>query len=532
MNGKAYKLKGMSIKTKILFIVMFTCGLSLLLTFGVFMIYNSVRLHDSLVDEMRVLTEVLGDRSAAALSFYDVQTAQENLKLLRHKKSVIMACMYDETNEFIASYYRKSDKKNRCDKNISGNINLNGQSSIFRFEEDELYLYRDIMLNDVRIGGLYVRSDLKFIRNGLIKYDAYAIASILVGSLFAYIIASRLLRLIFDPIMNLLGTAKAVSENHNYSVRAQKTTEDELGILVDAFNEMLSQIHERDQDVLVAKEWLELKVIERTQELKNAKEAAEGANMAKSEFLANMSHELRTPMHAVLSYADFGIEEVEEASNEEILKYFTRIRDSGVRLLSLLNNLLDLSKLEAGRMEFEIKENSISYSLQLVIKELQRLLEEKNLQLVIQKEDENENYTGLFDSGKIVQVIYNLFSNAIKFSPNNGVITVSIGYTQYTPPGKDREIRGLSFSVKDQGIGIPEDELERVFDKFVQSSKTTTGAGGTGLGLSICLEIVREHNGIIWCENNEDRGANFTFIVPAQDDKLHQSSRHITKSHA
>lgn len=273
---------------------------------------------------------------------------------------------------------------------------------------------------------------------------------------------------------------------------------------------MLSQIQERDEAMTHFNQVLEQKVTERTHDLEVAKEVAESANLAKSQFLANMSHELRTPMHAILSFTSFGMEEIDTAPKEDQLKYFTRIKDSGNRLLTLLNNLLDLSKLESGKIEYSMQHNDLRKTLESALKEVEGLIKKKHLNYVV--EDTRDVSTAVFDNNRIMQVINNLLSNAIKFSPENSTISAILDTT--VMPGNNRP--AMRLQVRDQGVGIPESELEVVFDKFVQSSKTRTGAGGTGLGLAICKEIVAGHEGVIWASNNETGGACFSLLLPTE----------------
>ncbi len=260
---------------------------------------------------------------------------------------------------------------------------------------------------------------------------------------------------------------------------------------------------------------LEKRIETRTNELKRAKEDAEKANQLKSEFLANISHELRTPMHHILSYSKFGDEKTNKVSLEKLRYYFSQIRISGGRLLLLLNDLLDLSKLESGAINYEMVEKDMLLLVENLTSTFSTQLKEKSIKLAIVKPDHSAIV--VCDEAKIDQVLNNLLANAIKFTPHGQSITFSF-HTEGVPGAKkitDKQtVPALVIRISDSGIGIPENELESIFDKFVQSSKTNTGAGGTGLGLSICREIINAHNGKIWAENNPDNGATFSFKLP------------------
>ena len=270
-------------------------------------------------------------------------------------------------------------------------------------------------------------------------------------------------------------------------------------------NELEQMVNERTANLEKVNKHLRKEIEERKQieeELLIAKEQAEVANQAKSEFLANMSHELRTPLHSILSFASFGIKKYSTVQPEKILDYFNRIKRSGTTLLSLLNNLLDLSKLESGRAVLTFEPTDLVMLVDSVINEFESLLSERNLSIQCEVLEFDREVT--LDVDKIKQVLRNLLDNAIKFSPEGGIINVAI----------HRLEKSFKVSVRDQGPGIPQNELEAVFDKFVQSSKTKTGAGGTGLGLAICQEIIATHKGRIWAQNNTEGGVMLSFEIP------------------
>jgi signal transduction histidine kinase len=252
---------------------------------------------------------------------------------------------------------------------------------------------------------------------------------------------------------------------------------------------------------------------QRTHELLDAKNAAEAANRSKSEFLANISHELRTPMHAILSFARLGQDRKAEdpAAFGKMHQYFGRIHQSGERLLRLLNDLLDLSKLEAGAMVYDMRSHDLRSLVEEVVTEFSALANAKSVRIAVAVSEPAPIV--VCDPARMGQVVRNLVSNAVKFSPADGVVRIDFSAASLPAGAGSTPRPAVLLTVSDEGQGIPEDELQAVFDKFVQSSKTKNGAGGTGLGLSICREIVRHHGGQIWARNGT-QGAIFSVTVP------------------
>jgi len=274
-------------------------------------------------------------------------------------------------------------------------------------------------------------------------------------------------------------------------------------------------INEYLEKPVIAKEIIfRVKTMIERQQLLNAlnieKKHANRANQVKTKFLANMSHELRTPLHGILSFSNFGIKDSEELAvgeqkSSSYLKYFQRIHSSGERLLLLVNDLLDISKLDAGGLNLKYVKQDLCEVMRGCLAEQEMRIHDLKIKVHTILE---EPCIGEFDVNYITQVLTNLLSNALKFTPDNQSIYIKIckETINNTP--------SLCFIISDEGVGIPEGELESVFDRFIQSSKTQTDLGGTGLGLAICDEIIKLHHGKIWAEHNKPEGAVFKFIIP------------------
>jgi signal transduction histidine kinase/DNA-binding response OmpR family regulator len=325
--------------------------------------------------------------------------------------------------------------------------------------------------------------------------------------LFALGLSSRLQRIITEPIASIAETAKVVSLEKNYAARALKASDDEVGQLTDTFNTMLAEIESRDEELLRHRDRLEQEVAARTRELVEARDRAETANRAKSAFLANMSHEIRTPMNAILGYSQLTLRDPNlTADTKTNLQIINR---SGEHLLGLINDILDMSKIEAGRMTL----NPVAFDLPSLLQDLAGMFrlraESKNLEFDVLLDGEDVRY--LFaDEGKLRNVLINLLGNAVKFT-EQGRIGLHASVERRGEGGL-----WLVAEVQDTGVGIAAEEVEKLFQPFVQTQSGVNLQAGTGLGLAISSEFVRQMGGTISVSSQLGQGATFRIEVPVE----------------
>jgi len=511
--------RDLSIKRKLQLIILLTAGAALALASTVFLSYDLFTSRQSLARDLSTLAQIIGSNCTAALSFNDHNSAKDVLNGLSAMPHIVSACIYGKDGKAFVQY-----RRGRAGSDLSApQLEKDGA----HFGSNRIELFYGIILDGERIGTAYIDSDLGAMYSRL-KLDFGIIVLVMLASLgAAYALASKLQRVISGPILHLAETAHMVSVEKNYSVRAVKQNEDELGLLIEGFNEMLSQIQHRDQKLELHREHLEEEVATRTEEITKLNESLEQrvaertAQLAavnetleqrnrevermtrlKSQFLASMSHELRTPLNAIIGFADLLQDGTSGPLNEKQKKFVKHVQQAGRHLLDLINDILDLSKIEAGQLNFQPENFSPEGALPEVLSVIKPLAMKKHIEVCTELEPGLTLYA---DRVRFKQIIYNLLSNAIKFTPEGGQVKVdSVKIEKF-----------VRFSVTDTGVGIRPEDREAIFEEFRQVGQTTSGVTeGTGLGLAICKRLVGQQEGTIWVESEIGKGSRFSFTLP------------------
>ena len=442
--------------------------------------YNS--LQNNVGKKLALTADIVGQNCSVALLFDDQKTAQEVLNGLAHDPDITEAVIQNRSNAIFASY--------------------NKPAAVWKgFWPDFLPKTRQVNRlvfynNETLVGQISLTAELYHPYQALLDNTAINAGIIFLALLISGLFVLRLQRSLLRPILLLADTARRIAKYNDFSIRSHYQGDDEISDLSDAFNNMLKQIQLNEAS-------LEQLVQNRTQQLEMAKLDAETANQTKSAFLANMSHEIRTPMNAIVGLVELCLNSQMTPKQRE---YLQRVETSSRSLMTIIDDILDFSKMEAGKLQLEQIPFLLEEMLEQVFDTMNQLATRKGLLLKYHPHNRYHTVTG--DPQRLRQILINLIGNAIKFT-EQGEINVTV-----VELSRSAEQVYLQFCVSDTGIGISPAKQRQLFQAFSQADTSVTRHyGGTGLGLVISKQLVEQMGGSIELQSQEGVGSRFIFSV-------------------
>ncbi|NOT44322.1 MAG: response regulator [Acidobacteria bacterium] len=489
------RFRDLPIRRKLLLMTALSSVTALLLASGGFLLWDVERFRTTIEEDMQAQARLLSQGVSSALTFGDDRAAAEDLAVLRIRPRVAMSCLYHSSGLLFASYHRDGDSECPLRPPLPSNFGWNPVITVLE----------PVLVNDQAVGTLFIERDATDVYDRLRVGALTASVVLFLAFLASFVIAARMQHLIASPLLDLAGTARTISSSQDYTIRAAQRSEDEVGVVVRAFNDMLAHIASRDRDLSRANEDLGREVslrraveAERTAALARERDA----NRLKDEFLATLSHELRTPLNAVLGWTQvLRTARVEPDKQERALESIERNARAQARLIE---DLLEVSRIASGKLRLQVRPIDLASVVEAAAEIVQPAAAAKRIRLHVDLGQRPAMTSA--DPDRLQQVVWNLLSNAVKFTPQDGEVRVEL-----------RRRAGYLLTVQDSGPGIDPRFIPHVFEPFRQADGTASREhGGLGLGLAIAKQLVELHGGTIQARSpGGGQGAAFDIHLPS-----------------
>lgn len=473
--------KDIPIQKKFIRIILLTTCAVLSLTCTAYFAYEFFTFRHTTIRQLSTLGQIIASNSTAALAFDSREDAKEILSAIKADKHIVAACLYDAEGNLFSQYPEQLRAE------VIPGIE---KKSDYYFEQSYLVGFEPVVQGERRLGTLYLKSDMGAMYERFMLYGIIAVLVIAISLLMAYLLSKRLQKQITAPILGLAETAKAISNRQDYSVRATKLGDDEIGLLTDAFNHMLGRIEEQTAEITSFNQKLEQNVRQRTAELQLANKELEA-------FSYSVSHDLRSPLRSIHGYMNIFLEEYTAQLDNEGKRLIDIIISNSRKMGQLIDDLLAFSQL--GRKALQKTMVSMNDMVSGICEEFIESEKDRKIDLRLL-----DMPPGMADSVTIKQVWLNLISNAFKYTMNNADARIEIG----AQDSGDEVV----YYVRDNGAGFDMRYYDKLFGVF-QRLHSEEEFEGTGVGLAIVERVISKHGGKIWAESKLDEGSTFYFTL-------------------